>query len=1633
MTTTTYTAAAAIAAYQNGSPIGPYAVVDTEADVLASLGGLETLATARDLCSLTLSDPSNPIAITGATWDANRSALSVNGTYSVTITGAAASDAWLDDGTHVASVSFIDSAANVLANLGSFASLGRFNEPYTITLTDSGTPNFALTESQWVFNTGVFANIQGNFTLTVSGSDANSAAAAAGLSQLTSISVVDTENGVRNAIDGLETLASQGKLTSITMTDGTTTPLAISASQVTNDATALALIVGSYSIAASGATAANAASVSAQSHVSSVAIQDSSANLAANLDALETLAAAGRISQIVQTDFYAMTLTEQQVANDAAALAKFTFYGLDETGISAAQAGTVIYQPHVDAIGISDTAANISANIATIQTLATALKVSNITVTDGGTIRVTDTVYNVQTNWRAFLTGTYSIAISGVAYGSASSRLLDPHVSTISIADTATYLSWEFDNLELMAKSGRLAGISFTDSGTPTLSITAAQITSDADALALITSPYGLSVTGVTVANAAAIAAAAHVSSVSVSDTLANIAAGLSTLDALVTSGKVSSVAVSDYSQTLALTQTEWSEDQAVLAVMSGNFRLVLENVTVAAALSASTAQLWSVTVNDSAADVATHLDALQTLASHGTLTSITLTDSGTPTLSLTASQLSNDSQALKLISSNYNLATSSTETVSAVITQSSSGHGVTGVSIVDSAANVAAGLDQLQADVAGITGITLTDAATPTLSVSSTQLAKDAGVLAAISSPYTLVVNGVSIANLPGTLAQSKVVSVAVTDTAADLSADLDGLQSLMSSGKVTGVAVSDGITASVTVTQTQLTSDSLLLNSLTGPSGIGILRQVQGATAAQAIVDAASSQVRLVSVSDSAANVVANMSSLETLAVDGKLGSISLTDAGTPTLSLSDSQLLANPWVLNDITGSYRLAVTNAPISVFAPLIAAGHVASGTVADTAINVSNDLDGLENDLAAGTLTGISLTDGGTATVSLAAVQLTRDAPVLAAITSPYTLSVSNVTVADLPGTLALPKVVSVGVTDMAANIAADFDGLQALLSAGKLTGVFVSGGGILTLTQTQITNDAALLNQLTGGGFSIVLEGVTAAGAAGAASANHVTSVSVSDSAANVVANIAALEALAQSGHLTSITLTDAETPALALSAPQLIADAQVLADIASPFTVAATGLSVSAFLSPDNQLSSASIADNTANVLDNLDLLQASVAAGKLTSIALTDGGTPSFVITDGQLTSDAQALHDIVGSFSLAISGVPTASLSAVLATNHVASAGVTDSAANIGTDLDSLQSLISSGKVTSIVLTDSGTPTLTVTAAQMVSDAQAINDIAGAYTLNVTGDATDISQLTPTVLSHVKSLSVTDSAANIAGELDSLQSLAAAGKLTSVAVSGTSFADLTISASQLASDASALKDITGDYVLDINAAANGGSIAGIQGHGNIVTFSGSAGDYTIAASASGNGVTVTDSAGTEQLSGIDAIQIGAQTDYVAATPLKGGMTDTGNLTELYGAVFSRTPDVAGLGFYEAYLANNPNTPLLQFAQWFLDSTEYQTNPAHAYAQTSAGETQFISDSYENLLHRTPSSDEVNFYLTNVIQPALNGLQAGSAAYAAADAKAHALLLVYFSASPEFLGDVQITAQNPSSAQHWLLLTN
>lgn len=367
-------------------------------------------------------------------------------------------------------------------------------------------------------------------------------------------------------------------------------------------------------------------------------------------------------------------------------------------------------------------------------------------------------------------------------------------------------------------------------------------------------------------------------------------------------------------------------------------------------------------------------------------------------------------------------------------------------------------------------------------------------------------------------------------------------------------------------------------------------------------------------------------------------------------------------------------------------------------------------------------------------------------------------------------------------------------------------------------------------------------------------------------------------------------------------------------------------------------------------------------------------------------------------------------------------------VVDGAAAVQSNLDGLESIAKTGYLASITLTDSGTPNITVSLPQLSADAGAINAIFGNYTLTVSG-VTAAQATSASAMTDVSAVAISDSASAISTSLDALESLAAVGKLSSINLTDGGIPTIALTAAQLSVDTRALADISGYYTVTVTAPiSEGASVTGLSGHGTVVSFSGSTAGYSFTPGGDGTSLTV----GTVHLSNVTALHF---TDYqlfvASATPAAAGAVSSAEVTNLYAAVFARTPDVAGLAYYEAQAAANPTMSITTFAENFLSSPEYTGNNAHNYAQTADGDAQFITDTYSNLLHRAPGSGDVAWYQANVVNPILASATPGTAAYTQAELLAHADILADFSQSAEFLGNVQITAQHPADTQHWLIL--
>jgi hypothetical protein len=185
--------------------------------------------------------------------------------------------------SHVATLSVSDTAANISANLDVMNTLG--NKVSAIGQTDYPS-SINITATQLTAASATLNKLGSNYNLAVSNVFAQDAAQIAALDHVASVAVRDTSGNIAYNLDAIQDLGS--KVTSITSL-GAGVPLAIQYSQLTRDAGALAKITGSYGLAVRGVAAADANTVAATAHVNSVAVSDSSAAIASNLNSLKAL------------------------------------------------------------------------------------------------------------------------------------------------------------------------------------------------------------------------------------------------------------------------------------------------------------------------------------------------------------------------------------------------------------------------------------------------------------------------------------------------------------------------------------------------------------------------------------------------------------------------------------------------------------------------------------------------------------------------------------------------------------------------------------------------------------------------------------------------------------------------------------------------------------------------------------------------------------------------------------------------------------------------------------------------------------------------------------------------------------------------------------------------------------------------------------------------------------------------------------------------------------------------------------------------------------------------------------------------------------------------------------------------
>jgi hypothetical protein len=326
-----------------------------------------------------------------------------------------------------------------------------------------------------------------------------------------------------------------------------------------------------------------------------------------------------------------------------------------------------------------------------------------------------------------------------------------------------------------------------------------------------------------------------------------------------------------------------------------------------------------------------------------------------------------------------------------------------------------------------------------------------------------------------------------------------------------------------------------------------------------------------------------------------------------------------------------------------------------------------------------------------------------------------------------------------------------------------------------------------------------------------------------------------------------------------------------------------------------------------------------------------------TGTYTLTAASATDDYTDTTATTGTFSAVLS--VAAAIADNTAGTLASGSKVVDYAANVQTNLDGLEALVSAGKVSSIFLLDSTTPTITVTATQIATDAAALDDITTPFTLNISGYSSALSSF----VQHEGLRYIPGTSNSGSNQVIEISSLAAEASPISL---GSGFNAIIIDGSHSTTAAAAGQPDS--FSFNVQADGTLTLLDNNTGHSEAIT-----GDsYLIF-----NGAAYTTNGAASSFNSM----------YFIA-----GSTDA-QITSLYNAAFLRQPDLGGLEFY-AKLIGNGSLSLHQAAVYFLASPEFQSDyPTAAEPSDDGGlaDQAFITTLYNNVLHRTPDTSEIDFY--------------------------------------------------------------
>ncbi len=804
-------AAGQAAAVANVDHVASVKVSDSADNVAANLDDLKTVGDAGLLSGIALTGKNYTMSmdaalLTGDKLTGTQSVLSkiTNGVYSLAVTGASMTS--LNDlasNTHVVSMEVGGTSAQIRSNLDTLYQLGK--KVAKIQQSDSGTA-INVTQSALESRSSVLAKIDGGYTVNVTGVSAAKALTDATNVHVAQLAVADTGKNLLANWNSLRSIS--GSLASVSKSDDGSLSLSVNQYETGVNDQLVGKFDASLKFSVFGASVAQAAQIGSDSVVDKIDITDDGSAVTNSLSGLATLNSGGKLNSITLTaPATSLSLHASQLdgAQGILGLIKGGRYTLAVDQVDAAAAKDLFTaNAKIATMQVTGDASSIVGNLADLTTIGH--KLVSIAQTDAGTtaLALTGTAFDQNQGTLAKIAGGYQADLSDVAAAKAATFAASTSVKSLAVSDSGAHLSAAWDTLGTLGT--KLVDIAQTDSDP--LQLTVKQWTSAHSLGDKFSASLAVSVSGASVADVSSLSSDSAVTQIQVADNSSTISASLSDLAA---ESKLTQIQLSDPTTALTMSADAFNSSSDVLGlVKDGNYQVALSDVAVAdAATLGANAHVSAMDLTGSSGDVATNFDALAGLSN---VNSIALTDEG-GTLSLTGSQILNDSATLDKISNAFQIAASAVST--ADLGNVKAVDQVASIGISDTADNVSTNFDDILALGGSLSGLHLTDS-TPVLALNQQAWTSGSDALSKIDSSYQVDLSEVNAADASTIASDSTIRNLAVADTSGDIASSWGNLIALYNggSGKLNALSLTDA--DPLTLTTQQQTDGAAMISAL-------------------------------------------------------------------------------------------------------------------------------------------------------------------------------------------------------------------------------------------------------------------------------------------------------------------------------------------------------------------------------------------------------------------------------------------------------------------------------------------------------------------------------------------------------------------------------------------------------------------------------------------------------------------------------------------------------------------------------------------------------------------------------------------------------------------------------------------------